>query len=250
MRTARFYAKVWFLGLGLTAAQPFHAQGQEETPRPGAADTTASTHTPAIRVAGDGVLEVGKVRVNQRARSITFPAELNKADGAMEYLLVTNHGKTHESILRTGVSPFEIHVAMLLLGAKGSGTNSFDAPPPKYGGAPGLEIDGDPVSIELRWTEQNKKHVRAGWDLIMRHETNPAPPPGKWVYNGSTVWRGRFLAEQSGSIISLIADPMALINTPLRGHDENEGWTARKENVPPPGAPVEVTIKLEGPRSR
>src|SRR5579862_6141521 len=61
---------------------------------------TALINTP-LRMVGPGVFEVGKVRLDQRRRAITFPAVLNRAEGSMEYFLVTTYGKTHESILKT-----------------------------------------------------------------------------------------------------------------------------------------------------
>ena len=61
---------------------------------------------------------VGKITVDKRARTVRFPAKVNMAEGVLEYLLVTDKGKTHESLLATAVSPYQLNIAMLLIGAR------------------------------------------------------------------------------------------------------------------------------------
>ena len=83
---------------------------------------------PTVREVSPGIFEVGKVRLDQKARSISFPGKLNMKRGLLEYLLVNPKGSAHESLLATDVGANDIHVAMLLLGAKG-GAITADAPP-------------------------------------------------------------------------------------------------------------------------
>src|SRR4026208_208498 len=89
-----------------------------------------------------GIFQIGKVRIHKQNRTIEFPAVVNMKEGLPEYFLVSTRGKVHESVLRTDVDPYQVHVAMLLLGGKGAQTNFFlpDKPPP-----------GDPVAIEVSW---------------------------------------------------------------------------------------------------
>jgi hypothetical protein len=202
------------------------------------------TNLPALKVVGPGVFELGKVKLDKKQRTVSFPAVLNKAEGMMEYFLVTTYGKTHESILRTDASPLHIHVAMVLLDAKGAGTNLLRSPPPEYGGSPGLSIPGDPITIEVQWREKGKQIVRGAEELISPPATEAVKSKGGWVYNGSAVWEGTFLAQSSGSLISLITDPVALVNRVGPGQEEGLMWTAHTEKLPPAKVPVEVTIRL------
>ena len=66
-----------------------------------------------------GVFELGTIRLDKNASTVSFPAKVNMVDGLIEYILVTSKGATHESVLVTEVSPQNVHMAMLLLGAKG-----------------------------------------------------------------------------------------------------------------------------------
>ena len=84
---------------------------------------------------------MGQVRLDKNQRTVRFPAAVNQTNGAIEYLIVTSSGKTHESLLRTDAEPYHIQLAFLLLGAKGAGTNSF----PENNSLP---LPGEEVEIE------------------------------------------------------------------------------------------------------
>jgi hypothetical protein len=220
-----------------------------DPPKPIETSIMALTNT-ALRMLEPGIFEVGKVRLDQRHRNITLSAVLNRAQGPMEYFLVTAYGKTHESILKTKAAPYDIHLAMLLLGADGSSNTNFPGIPAN--GVPGPvvhpskeAIPGNNVAIDVKWTTPEGETHHSAEDLIYRHDTQTVMEHGSWVYNGSIIIRGRFVAQADGSIISLVTDPVALINNTGPGHDNDMIWTANTNNLPPPNVPVEVTITLE-----
>jgi hypothetical protein len=184
---------------------------------------SAQTNTPHIRQLSAGIFQIGKVRLDKAARSVTFPAVVNMTEAIVEYVVVTGQGKVHESLLRTDAVPKDVHVAMLLLDARGSGTNMVPANPLK-------PIPGDPVSIEVSWMEQGKtKHVPAE-KLIFNTETKTNLSSGPWIYNGS--------------LVSLIIDPFALVNNPRPGRDNDDLCEVDSKAVPPLDTPVEVRITL------
>jgi hypothetical protein len=207
--------------------------GQEPKP-------PAPTAPPILKPIGPGLLELGVVRLDKEKRAISFPAIVNMKDGAIEYLIVTKNGKTHESLLRTEAEPQHIHLAMLLLGAKGAGTNDFPAEPTK-------PLPGDPVSIEVKCQiGREEKRFRAD-ELVFNTQTKTVMPRGEWTYNGSRVIDGVFLAQREGSIVSIMTDEFALINNPRPGRENDKIWQPRAAGLPPVDAPVEVILKLERP---
>jgi hypothetical protein len=196
---------------------------------------------PPLKKIGPGLFELGQVRLDQRQRTIRFPALLNMNTNLIEYLIVTLSGKTHESLLRTEVEPYQIHVALLLLGAKDAGTNAF----PESHAKP---LPGDKVTIELSWNVAGKtKRLRAE-QCIYNRQTQSPMSKGPWVFNGSRMVEGAFIAQQIGSIVSLMEDPDALINNPRPGREKDDIWEIRSKGLPPLNAAVEVTIKLESGR--
>lgn len=205
-----------------------------------------------IRPVGPGTFELGQVRFDRPSRTVTFPATVNMLQGPVEYLLVTGYGKTHESVLRTGAEPFHLHLAMLLLDARGAALpTNFPAPaarPPQRPGqllAPSAQpIAGDSVQVDVAWTRDGKSVRQPASDFIVNLRDGQAMSAGPWTYNGGQVVQGFFTAQQGGSIAAVVSDPEALINNPRAGRDNDEIWAVRTNAIPPLNTPVEVVIQL------
>jgi hypothetical protein len=223
----------WLAAAGLTLA--FAAGGQEARRSP-------PPPQPVLKTIGPGLFEIGAVRFDKAARTVSFPATVNMKDGAIEYLIVTKNGKTHESLLRTEAEPQHIHLAMLLLGAKGAGTNLFPEEVTK-------PLPGDPISIELKCLTGGKENRFRAEELVFNTQTKSVMVAGPWVYNGSRLVEGTFLAQRDGSIVTIMTDEDALINNPRVGRDNDKIWQPNASGLPPVDAPVEVIITLEAPVS-
>ena len=196
------------------------------------AATSASTNAPLQQIA-PGVFQLGLVRLNKADKTVQFPAAINMTNGLVEYFVVTGTGKLHESVLKTEVEPVQIHIAMLLLGAQDASTNAADT-----------NISGSKFSVELSWKNKAaEKHAR-GEDWVFNQETKSPMSRGDWVYNGSKVIAGIFIAQRDGSIVSIISDPLALANNTRPGRENDEIWSVNTNAVPALNTPVEVIFKL------
>lgn len=196
-----------------------------------------------LKELGPGLFEIGKVRLNKTRRSVSIPVTINMTQGNVEYLVVTALGKTHESVLRTTASPYDMHVAMLLLGAKGRGTNEF--PEQKL-----IVPPGDAATVEVSWKSgENEERVRAE-ALIFDRAANSAMQKVNWIYNGSQITAEGFAAQQTGSIVSLIDDPEALINNPLPSRADDDNWRVNTNMVSAIKQPAELVISLHANKVR
>jgi hypothetical protein len=227
--------KVWAICL-LCA---FHAAAQSEP-----------TNQPLRQISRD-VFELGRVRFDKSRKTVQFPAQLNLTNGLIEYLIVNSKGKAYESLLATDAEPFHIQLAMLLIGAKGAPQTPalLNAPSVPFhvnqpNGHP-LSISGDPISIELVWTEQEKSTRLRAEDCILNLTTHTNASRGIWTYNGSRVVKGTFIAQRDGSICAMIDDMDATVNNPRPGSDNDQIWQINSNALPPLHTPVEVTFKLE-----
>ena len=194
----------------------------------------------AVTETAPGMFDVGNVKVDQNARTASFLAEVNMRDGLVEYLLVTESGKTHESVFTTKIDPANLHVAMLLLGAKGFAKKT-SAPPGQIDASylrKAPELGGEQVEIIVKWPG----HEARAEDFIFKK--NAPAARGFWVYNGSFILEGKFLARLDGSIIALVTDPAALINNPRPGHENDHIWSVRTEAMPSTNTAVEITLQL------
>lgn len=203
---------------------------------------------PSIREVSPGVFQVGGVKLEKAARRVSFPAKLNMTDGPLEYVLVTAMGKTHESILKTDIEPHHLQVAMLLLGAKGTQaaplTNAPSGGPITQAGERNPPLPGEPVLIEVTWTQDGKPQRRRMEELVFNKRAKEPMTKGEFTFTGSRVWQGRFVAQTEGSLIALITDPDAVFNNPRPNRDADDTWVVRKQDMPPLDTPVELTITL------
>jgi hypothetical protein len=226
--------------LGGTAFAPVRAQA------PAAAPPSPVTEL------SPGVYQVGQARLEKATRTVTFPAAVNMDSGALEYLLVTREGPTHESLLVTGLAPQDLHVAMLLLGAKSTTpAKTAEAAPGQITGdylkqAPALK--GENISFTVSWSDPatgGEKTVPVE-DWLLFGDTDKPPARGPWLYTGSAFGfnTGKFLAQEEGVHASLVTNPSALINNPRKGHDDDQVWSPNRQAVPKPETLVRITIQL------
>jgi hypothetical protein len=188
-----------------------------------------------VRAISNGVFEVGLVRLDRERREIRIPAFVNLREGALEYLLVTSGGKTHESLLRTDAEPQQIHVAMLLLGARGAGADSLPEDPARA-------LPGDRVTIEVVWKKKSREQRARAETFVRDRKRKAAMTKGDWIYTGSRMREEGFAAQMDGSIVSLITDPDALINNPRPGREDDDNWLGAGGKLPAYNAPVEVVV--------
>ena len=174
---------------------------------------------------------------------------MNQRQGLIEYLLVNEKGKVHESLLATKVLPHDIHLALLLIGLKEDPKeNAKETPPPQAIDSAYLQaapkLKGTPVRLSVAWTQNGKRKEVPAEEWIFNLQTNRPMTHGPWTYNGSLVQDGVFLADQELSIVAVITDPTALVNNPREGYDNDEIWQVQEKAVPPLKTPVEISITL------
>jgi hypothetical protein len=183
---------------------------------------------------GEGRFRLGDIVIDKNNRSITFPAQVNMDKGMLEYLIVHRKGKTHESLLNTLVEGYDLQVAFLLLGYEGSGQKLA------HQGDPSLP-QGDPVRIVIR--QKNGVELPAEQWLINRFpEGDKDVAPMRWVYTGSFTDQGMFLAHETGSLVAIWHDPVALVDNASPGGESNRIWFVKEGTAPPVGTPVDVVV--------
>ena len=193
----------------------------------------------AIEKVSSGVFRLGDVIINKKEQSLSFPAEVNMDRGLLEYLLVRLGGKTHESLLRTKVEPYQLQVAFLLLGFEGTNNPLTEQGDPRT-------PTGDSIELTMTSADSTGKvtpvdYTRWMCNIINNKRTDIAELA--WVYTGSFVTDKRFHAQLEGSIIALYHDPAALVDNASKGGDNDKIWFVRQDMVPPVGTQVTVTIK-------
>ncbi len=208
-----------------------------------------------VRKREDGRLQVGKIIVDPDEGEMILPGEINQTHGIVEYLAVGPKGKRHESVLMLAVHALNFQIACILLG--------LEPAPMKPQEDPDLlvtrkgEEEPDPaapevtdrsgVYIEVTWKEGDEVVTHRAEDLTWNRESETTMPRGKWVYTGSSIFKGVLSAEFSQSYIATWPDRSALFNTPVVTHNpyrgNGMGFEANFSILPPKGTPIRMTIR-------
>jgi hypothetical protein len=187
-----------------------------------------------VKPVGPGLFEIGKVRIDQNTRQVSFPTKVNLRDVLIEYAIVGRIGKLHESLLSTDVPPTHIHIAMLLLGTKDMRPKSEEKRLPP----------GQPIDILISWKNEGLSKSGRIEDWIIVEKDKKPISKGMWVYSGARIDNGYFTANTDESIVGIILDIDALANNPRTGNENDEIWFPNESEIPPIGTDVTVTFKF------
>lgn len=197
----------------------------------------------AVEPVGPGLYRMGDIRIDTHAATVSFPARVNLQDTVLEYGLVHERGKTHESLLVTDTSPKQIHLACLLLGMKPNASLGRR-------GRPLRTKRDNALAIEIEWKAGGKTETRSLNDCLGLATKDSGSLTGRlasstWAYTGSMVHRGQFIAEEEGSIVSLIRDAGALIQNTGIDRDDDDIHRAAPGQLPPRGTAVLVRFRFK-----
>jgi hypothetical protein len=224
----------------LSMAQPPAPPFSPGPPIPGGSPYHGQTQPLSIEKVSPGVFKMGEIQIHKNSRSILFPAQVNMNQGLLEYLIVRNSGKVHESLLRTAVDPYYLQIAFLLLGFEGT-----DRPLRGQGDPERPKGDSVEIIFEFNPRGQNLMFKAEEWVATGVNESFKEAGPMEWVYTGSRVMDGRLLAQMGGSIVAIYHDPDALIDNAAPGGESDKIWFVKEGAVPPVGTPVNVIIKAK-----
>lgn len=190
---------------------------------------------------------IGKVTFDQKTREIRFPAMINMIDGLLEYLVVHENGKVHESLIVTDISATHLNLALTLLHYTPS--RELFGLPTESGGitdqypiVPENIKAGARIAIDAEWLDHGKSRRLPVNEWIQHTVKTTAMPAGPWVYGGSEVFDGKFIPESTGDIAAIFVTPSALINYPGDDNRDDTAWHVFPKRVPPLGTKITIII--------
>jgi hypothetical protein len=236
----RWYWLLFGLALLLPKAQgavgAYHSTPLDAPEDPNTARALTLTNA-VLRRVGEDIYVLGKVTLDKGKRTVSFPATVNMTEGPVEYALVHSSGKVHESVLKTEADPLHVQLAWLLVTPGATNDPAAQMKIPR-------DLRGPKVHIGVEWTAGNKPFQMPLENLITNTITRAPMSRGPWIYSGSRIVEGTYLAHRDGSIVAIISDPDAMINNPRPGRDDDEIWRPNGAVVPGVGTPVNVTVQL------
>ena len=201
-----------------------------------------------IKDLGNNEYQLGDVKFNSATREIRVPCAINMQEGQIEFALVHETGKTHESILKTATSAVDIQVALLLCnyqpGHDGLFNHEKDPTTRKNLEETRAKTPGaNNVSLSVEWKADAGMKKVSLIDCIMDAPTKKPPTDfDHWVFNGSMVQESGFSAALMGNFIGIYYDVAAIINCPSPRNRNDEAWFSNKALLPPVDTPVTLII--------
>lgn len=184
----------------------------------------------------ENTYKIDNIKIDIANREITFPAEFNMNRGLIETILVGPQGRLHETILKTDALPAYIQTSLLLLGLE-CGQNmelgNYDSVP-----------EGDSLLVYASWTDtlgvtHEEPIERLVWNIPQNREMLKT----YWIFLGSKIVNGQFIADLDQNIIRTYHDPFAIIHSSLPTISDDTFYKANKNIVPEKG--TEATIKIK-----
>ena len=202
---------------------------------------------PEVVALGEGKHKLGLVTFDENTRRISFPAELNQSEGIIEFAIVHESGKIHESLLITKVSAFNLNVALKLLRYQSSPElfpvldENFESTG-ELPDVPEAQKTAARLQVLVSWEIDGKKEEVSINDLIYHTGNEKAMEPSPWIYQGSYIHENTFKAETSGDIAAVFITRSSLLNFAGKDNEFDEPWIPNRKTIPPVTTPVTVTL--------
>ena len=190
---------------------------------------------------GKDKFRFGDVIIDQRKRTVEFNATSNQSNGLIEYALVHESGKTHESLFRTKIRPQILHACLLLLKhaqADRFFENLWSENPEK------IDFSRSVIKTEVRWDQNGSQEKFSLEELSINTKNNSKLKEGSFIFTGSRKIEDTYLADVSGSIIAVYADEDAVINSSDHDSNNDDVWIANEKLMPDLEVPVVLRFLL------
>ncbi len=178
---------------------------------------------------------LGTLQVDLANRELVIFGHVNQVTEIIELLACGPEGKTHESTFVLNVDPVDLQAGILLLGIE-PGT-----PPTSLGfGQP----SGPEVDIWVDWVVGGTSHTVRAEQTVVNNKSGTVLPDTGWVFTGSVMEEGQFMASSEYSLIATYWDPYAILNLPLPIGGDDTALEAHEPALPAFGTPITMRIAV------
>jgi hypothetical protein len=222
-----------------SAEQESSDTAQKETPQ---------NAKPVITKLEDGRMKLGGIVFDAKSRQVRVPCTLNMIEGLLEFAVVHENGKIHESLLITRCNPKDINIVMKLLRYVASEElyaieKERGVPSGQFPEVPEETKKAARVELLVEWKKNDKVVSMPLADLLVHAQTTKPMSQGPWVYGGSMVYEGNFLAEQTGDIASIFVSRGSLFLYPGKDNFNDDVWFPHTKRLPDEGSAVDLIIQ-------
>ena len=188
-----------------------------------------------IKQINETQFQLDNIFIDVAKQEVMLPAAVNMKDGLVEVFLCARGGKVHESVFVAEVVPYYLQVALILIGLKDGHDDLYKSSK--------FRVKGDSVEIWVDWKTAGVTHSYRAEELIWNMTADTTMRKTSWVFTGSWVEQGRFIADDVKSLVTTYNDRAAIIDNPLTTGQNDEVYRANKKVLPTKETAVRITIK-------
>ena len=196
---------------------------------------------PEIKIIRPGLFNFGGILIDRNDLSFSFEGKCNQLSGLVEYALVHESGKTHESLFSTKIAPRLIHACFLLLKQK---PDKFLFEKEKFSKEENNVLRQRGLDVWVKWDENGSEFCKALNSMTLNDLSKRILKEKSFLFTGSKLVEGEYLAQIDGSIIAIYRDSRAIVNAIDELSSNDDVWLPNEVNLPPLGKNVWITIKL------
>lgn len=196
---------------------------------------------PSLVKIGEHKFRFGGVVIDKKNRILELNATSNQKNGLIEYALVHESGKTHESLFRSKVRPQILHACFLLLRHPQEDRffeNLWSENPKE------LDFSKSRIKTEVEWDHNGSSFTCTLEELSFNTKDKSRLKDGAFIFTGSKKIEDTYLAEMSGSMIAVYADEEAVINSTDHDSNNDDVWIANEKQMPELELPVLLRFLL------
>lgn len=259
MRGYLLFTVFLMVGIGLGLPTIFGSSAATSLTQEPEPDSAADLQEQVLRQLGEN-----GVHYDPQSQVIELDGEIAQTFEPLEYLIILERGKVHESLIKVHCDAQSLNAAMLMTGVEQGENGKLQAidPPPTQeeweAGAPAYEVigaQGEGFYIYVYWEiEDTEGRVEPYFfraeDLVLNVRGDRTYKRGQWVYLGSRFIRPHksapemFAADAEGNLVSLVYfNPANHLLTGADPEADNQYiWYPNMFLLPPLGHSVTVLL--------
>ncbi len=178
---------------------------------------------------------IGKVFIDTEKKEIELSGYVNMDSGLVELIACAPFGKVHESIFVWDVVPSHLQISLILLGLN-------------YGGGVNVQGDsllpkGDKVDVFISWKKDGKFFDYRAEECAINVVENKPLEKISWIFSGSRVVNGIFMADVEKSLLTTYRDPNTILDNPHSSGTNDAIFIANSQILPAKKTPIKIKLK-------
>jgi hypothetical protein len=192
---------------------------------------------------GDKVGKMPHLEFNVTRHQVRVECEALAVNAPLEFFCCLSGTNEHESVLRSAVRPSDMHAALLAIGLKPGEPMSYSEASKKW-----FPPHGPPLSIGVEFEKAGKKVTYPAYRWLRDVKTKKECKSFSWVFCGSRVKDGRYAADDTGYIVSIVNFDFVIIDIPEFASSNNDllEWERNPDLMPEKGTKVWMVIEPTG----